>query len=159
MRQYDEVMDVPTEFERLNEIRYAAIVLAVSDLGDAFRARERLITNINGTILAAGLCNYHATYKAWPSDLSPVYSVGAIKRFDFDPYDRDYGRMRYMRISSKRALDTDYGRVWVTGCMLYALGRDHTDDGAVVSSIDGGSGEIIIWPPTRQLAREEKLID
>lgn len=160
MRQFDEVMDLPTEFERLNEIRYAAVVLAVNDLGDAFHARERLITNINGTMFSAGLCGYHATFGDWPPDLSPVYSVFAIKRFDFDPYNKDYGRLKYKRLSSKRALDTtDYGRVWVTGCLLYALGRDHSDDGASTASIDGGSGDLLIWPPTRQLAREEKLIE
>lgn len=159
MRQYDEVMDIPTEFERLNEIRFAAIVLAVSDLDEAFRARERLITNINGTIFSAGLCDYHSTFGAWPANLAPVYSVGAIKRFDFDPYHREYGRLRYKRLNSKRALDTDYGRIWVDGCMLYAIGRDHTDDGATVASIDGGSGELVIWPPTRQVARDEKLLD
>ena len=159
MRQYDTMMNMPTEFSRLNQIRFAAVQLAVQDLTEAFEARERLITNLNGTMFSAGLCAYHKRYGSWPNDLSPVYSVDAIKRFDFDPYHKEYGRLTYKLLRSRRALDTEYGRVWLTGCMLYALGRDHTDDGVTESSNDGSTGELVLWPPVRELAREEKLID
>lgn len=159
MRQYESMMNMPTEFSRLNAVRFAAVHLAVQDLKEAFRSRERLIANFNGTMLSAGLCGYHETYGGWPVDLSPVYTVFAIKRFDFDPYNKEYGRLNYRKLSSRRAVDTEYGRVWLTGAMLYALGQDHADDGVTESSNDGSTGELVLWPPVRQLARDEKLID
>lgn len=159
MRQYDELMDLPTEFSRLNKIRFAAIVQMVNDLDDAFRARERLVANINGTILSAGLCGYRRTFQEWPSTLAPVYAVFAIKRFDFDPYHTGYGSFVYRRLSSRRAIDTDYGQVWAEGCMLYSVGADHKDDQGTTSSVDGASGDLLVWPPARQLARTEGLLD
>jgi len=159
MRQYEDMMNMPTEFSRLNEVRFAAVHIAVQDLKEAFQSRERLISNFNGTMFSAALCAYHTTYGSWPTDLAPIYSVFAIKRFDFDPYHKEYGRLSYRKLSSRRAVDTEYGRVWLTGCMLYALGRDHSDDNVTTSSNDGSTGELVIWPPIRQLARDEKLID
>jgi hypothetical protein len=159
MRQYEDMMNMPTEFSRLNEVRFAAVHLAVQDLQEAFQSRERLITNLNGTMFSSGLCAFHTTYGAWPKDLSPVYSVFAIKRFDFDPYHKEYGRLSYRKLNSRRAVDSMYGRVWLEGCMLYALGRDHTDDNVTTSSNDGATGELVVWPPVRQIARDEKLLD
>jgi hypothetical protein len=159
MRQYDSSMDIPTEFSRLNEIRFAAIVEMVNDLDDAFLARERLVANINGTIISAGLCGYHQTYKEWPKTLAPVYAVFAIKRFDFDPYNKDYSSFIYRQLSSRRAIDSDYGQVWVDGCMLYSLGKNHSDDQGKTSSVESETGDLLLWPPTRQLARNEGLLD
>lgn len=160
MRQHDEgIAATPTEISRLNKVRFASVDLLVRDIDEAFQARERLITNINGTMLAAGLCASRETFKAWPNSLSPIYSVYVIKRFDFDPYNSNYGGFKYRKLNKRRALDSPYGRVWADGALLYALGRDHTDDGASETSNDGASGELVIWPPVRQLARDEKLID
>ena len=159
MRQYDSSMDIPTEFSRLNEIRFAAIVEMVNDLDDAFRARERLVANINGTIIAAGLCGYHQTYNEWPKTLAPVYAVFAIKRFDFDPYNKDYSTFVYRQLTSRRAVDSDYGQIWVNGCMLYSLGMNHSDDQGRSSSVESETGDLLLWPPTRALARNEGLLD
>ena len=159
MRQYDSSMDIPTEFSRLNEIRFAAIVEMVNDLDDAFRARERLVANINGTIVSAGLCGYHQTFQEWPTTLAPVYAVFAIKRFDFDPYNKDYGKFVYKRLGSRRAVDTDYGQVWATGCMLYSVGKNHSDDQGRSSSVESETGDLLLWPPARQLARNEGMLD
>jgi len=160
MRQFDPMMDLSTEFSRLNKVRFAAIVLAVQDLDEAFRAREKLVSNINGTILSSGLCFQYRTYGAWPQSLAPVYAVAAVKRFDFDPYHKDYGRLVYKRLSSSRAINTEYfGQLRIEGCMLYALGQDHFDDGCTDSSTDGTSGDLMLWPPVRQLARDQGELD
>jgi hypothetical protein len=159
-RQFDPVMDLPTEFSRLNEIRFAAIILTTSDLEQAFRSRERLIANINGTIISSGVCGYYATFNnEWPATLAPVYSVFAIKRFDFDPFDKGYGRFVYRFLNARRSIDTDYGQLWLEGCMLYAVGLDHADGGGVSSSVDGAIDDMLLWPPARQVAREEGKLD
>ena len=152
-------MDIPTVYSKLNRVRFAAVQLAVCDLEAVFRVREALITNINGTIYSAGLCGYYKTFKAWPSDFSGIYSVYAPKRFDFDPYDKDYGELIYKKLSGKVSVESTYGQIQIEGCMLHTLGRDHIDDKGTESTSDGAVGDIVVWPPLRQLARDAKLID
>jgi hypothetical protein len=159
-RQFEEIMNLPTAYSRLNEIRFAAVQLAVRDLEKVFFAREQLITNINGTIFSAGLCGYKRTFGEWPRDLAPIYSVYSVKRFDFDPYDSGYGGLTYKQLSRKMTVASpSYGQLRIDGCVLYALGRDHIDDEGAESTSDGAVGDIVVWPPLRQLARDAKLID
>ena len=164
MRQFEPVIDIPTEFSGLNEVRYAAIRLAVQDLEEVFFARERLVSDINGTIYSAGLCGYYRQYGKWPVDLSPVSPTYAMKRFNFDPYNPNYGGLVYILLRSRKAVETlRYGQLWVDGCMLYTLGRDNIDDGAQGGtqkvSDNGEIGDLLVWPPARQLAREQGKIN
>ena len=154
MRQFEAIMDLPNEFSGLNEVRFAAIRLAVQDLEEVFFARERLVSDINGTIYSAGLCAYYRQYNKWPVDLSPVAPTYAMKRFNFDPYDMNYGGLIYAKLRSRKAIESlRYGQLWIEGCMLYAIGRNNIDDGAQEVSDNGEIGDLLIWPPTRQLAR------
>ena len=83
----------------------------------------------------------------------------APKRFDFDPYDKGYGSFVYRYFGNdRRPIDTPYGRVWATGCVLYARGGDHADDGFTEHDPTGEAGDLVLWPPVRALAREEGLI-
>ena len=56
-------------------------------------------------------------------------------------------------------MDTDYGRIEVDECVLYARGRDHEDSSFRESSLDGLTGDMIVWPPLRQLGRDQGVID
>ncbi|MGA1399222.1 MAG: hypothetical protein ACO38P_02420, partial [Phycisphaerales bacterium] len=102
MRQYDAMQDLATELSRTNEVRYAAVVLSILDIQSLFSLRNRLICEINGTILSAGLCGYKATFNAWPDLPAKYYAVFAPKRFDFDPYDKGYGSFVYRYLGSDR---------------------------------------------------------
>lgn len=160
MRQFEAIMDLPNEFSGLNEVRFAAIRLAVQDLEEVFFARERLVSDINGTIYSAGLCAYYRQYGKWPVDLSPVSPTYAMKRFNFDPYDMDYGGLVYRLLRSRKAIETlRYGQLWVDGCLLYTRGRNNIDDQADSVSDNGEIGDLLIWPPSRQLAREQGKIE
>jgi hypothetical protein len=159
MRQYDAMQDLATELSRTNEVRYAAVVLSILDIQSLFSLRNRLICEINGTILSAGLCGYRATYNAWPDLPAKYYAVFAPKRFDFDPYDKGYGSFVYRYLGSdRRPIDTPFGRVFATGCVLYARGGDHADDGFTEHDPTGEAGDLVLWPPVRALAREEGLV-
>lgn len=160
LKQYDPIQDLPSEFSRINEIRYAVVVESIADMTALFAARNRLIVEINGTVVSAGLCAYHAEYGNWPSDLEKAYVTYIPKRFDFDPFDKGYGRFQYTFLRSRsQAVDTDFGRINAEGCILYARGQDHQDDEAREGSLDGSAGDMIIWPPIRAIARDESLID
>ncbi|MAJ46644.1 MAG: hypothetical protein CBC35_05010 [Planctomycetes bacterium TMED75] len=158
-RQFEGIMDLPNEFSKLNEIRYAAIRLAVTDLEEIFFARERLVSDINGTIFSAGLCAFHQQYQKWPRDLAPVAPAYAMKRFNFDPYNTEYGEMVYVLLNARKPIETRFGQLWAEGCLLYTLGRDNIDAGARQVSDNGEIGsDLLLWPPTRQLAREQGKI-
>ncbi|MHC4833158.1 MAG: hypothetical protein ACYTFH_04545 [Planctomycetota bacterium] len=160
MRQYDPMQDLDTELSRTNEIRYAAVVLSILDIQSLFPLRNRLIAEINGTVLSAGLCGYNRSFGVWPDLPAKYYAVFAPKRFDFDPYDKTYGDFVYSYLGSDRKpIDTPWGRVWATGCVLYALGDDHTDDGFTDHDPTGETGDFVLWPPTRALARDEGLLN
>jgi hypothetical protein len=160
IRPYDPIQNVPTEFSRLNEVRYAIIAESIADLQSLFDLRDRLIVEINGTVLGCGLCGYRAERGTWPDDVEKAYVRYIPKRFDFDPFDKGYGRFLWTYLGSrKEAVDTDYGRLDVDEFVLYARGRDHEDSSIKESSLDGLTGDMIVWPPLRQLAREQGVID
>ena len=160
IRPYDPIQEVPTEFSRLNEVRYAIIAESVKDLENLFDLRLRLIVEINGTILSAGLCGYRTDRNVWPRDIEMAYVKYIPKRFDFDPFDKSYGRFLYEYLGDDReAVDTDYGRLYVENSVAYARGKDHENSDFKEATLDGITGDMIVWPPLRALAREQGLID
>ena len=89
-----------------------------------------------------------------------MYSQNVSKRFDFDPFDREYGRFLYENLDgAEEPVDTDDGRIYVSGCVLYARGQDREDSGFEEASVDGVTGDMIVWPPLRVLARDQGVID
>lgn len=159
MRAYDPLQDLPIELDRTNEVRYAAVLVSILDIQVLFELRRLLIAEINGTILSAGLCGYERNFGVWPDLPAKYYAIYAPKRFDYDPYDRAYGAFLFRYLGTeRRAVDTPWGRVWVTGCMLWARGEGHEDDGGVLHEPEGRSGDLVLWPPLRALARQEGLI-
>ncbi|MCH2160888.1 MAG: hypothetical protein MK085_03330 [Phycisphaerales bacterium] len=160
LKQYDPIQYLSTEISRLNEIRYAVVVESIADMEALFEARNRLMVEINGTVLSAGLCGYYRKHGNWPRDREMAYVTFIPKRFDFDPYDKDYGRMLYRYLGTrKETIDSEMGRLYATGCLLYARGSNNEDYNAQDSIVTGSSGDVVIWPPLRELARQQELID
>ena len=157
VRPYTALHQTPTEFARANPIKYAAVLAMVRDMERAFAWRNVLIAEVNGTIMSAGLCGYYNEFKqTWPKDRERAYAVFFQKRFDFDPYDKEYGRLQYRSLGTERqAIETPLGRIWASGCMVWAMGADNDDDQGLETSNDAAVGDLLIWPPVRALAREE----
>jgi len=160
MRPYDAMQELTPELDRTNEIRYAGVLVTILDIQSLFELRRLLNAEINGTILAAGICGYRNAFGVWPDLPAKYYAVYAPKRFDFDPYDRAYGSFRFRFLGTQRqAIDTPYGRLTVTGCLLWARGENHDDGNAALYDPEGRSGDLVLWPPLRALARQEGLLD
>ena len=71
----------------------------------------------------------------------------------------DYGGLVYTLLRSRTTIETvRYGQLFVDGCLLYTLGRNHIDDRGKEVSDNGAIGDLLLWPPTRQLAREQGKI-
>jgi len=155
----DKLLDNPTVISRTNGTRYAMVLLAVKDLERVFALRQRLNAELNGTVLAFGLC---ARYRAsgWPTSFDQTYTQFTVKRFDRDPWSPRWGmgsedRWQYERLSAPRDIETDFGRLQVSGAMLYSVGVDGQDGGAVKATMDGVTGDFVAWPALRALARAQ----
>ena len=162
----DSIMQkTSTEISRTNPIKYGIVVTMVRDLARAFAWRDAVIAEVNGTVVAAGLCGYYRDFKnTWPKSPERAYAVSIPKRFDFDPYEKSDAKskmvphLKYRALSARQAISTPYGPVWATGCMLWAIGANHEDDNGATHSVDGSVGDLVLWPPVRALARQEGLL-
>lgn len=154
MRPFDPMMALPTELSRTNEVKYAAVVLSARDIESLFELRRRLTEEFCGTVVGAGLCGYWSQFDAWPNDIEKAYAQFFPKRFDFDPYDSDYGRMRYEELGSRtKGVDSEYGRVDVTGCIVYGRNGDGEFNDASRHAAGGKSDDFVVWPPLRAVSR------
>jgi hypothetical protein len=162
VQEYDPILDIETQFARTNPVRYAAVIYSMEDIEEVFGARNRLVASVNGTALAAGLCAYRRTFAVYPDDKEKLYGQFVRKRItDFDPFDQEYGPLRYALLSRRVSTDTPNGRLWVEAgeCALYSLGEDHTDDRAAAHDPEAGADDYVFWPPIRALSREQGLIE
>jgi len=161
IQEYDPLLDLETEFERTNPVRYAAVIHGTRNLGEIFNLRMRLIMEVNATAVAAALAHYHNSLGTDPNNKEKVYGSPLRKSSDVDPYDTEWAGLQFKRVSSRTAVDTGVGRIWIprgTG-MLWSVGQNHEDDGCEEHTDDGVRGDILIWPPPRALAREQDLIE
>lgn len=161
VQEYDEILAIDPQFERTNQVRYAAVIYALQNIESLFQLRNRLIAEVNGTALAAGLCAYKRELGRYPSHSEQIYSIYVRKTSDRDPYDRQFDHFMYRTVDSRTAVDTPYGRVWVEPgqCLLYSKGQDNEDQRAREHSPDGFTGDKVIWPPMRTLARQQGLME
>ena len=156
------ILAVPPQFERTNPIRYAAVIYSMQDIADVFLVRNQLIASVNGTAIAAGLCTYLKTFGVYPDDKEKLYGQFVRKAItDIDPYDEQFGPLRYKLLSRRTPIDTPFGRLWVEPkqCLVYAIGQNHLDDRAAEHTPDASTGDFVMWPPIRALARQQGKLD
>jgi hypothetical protein len=159
---YDDILVYPTEFERTNQIRYAAVLFSIQDVEKSFDVRFRLMTEVNGTAMAAGLCAYKKTFNTYPAQTEKTYTQFNRRRSDSDPYEKSLGPLRYRPITTRHAINTPMGsKVWIEPgeCVLYGQGQDHTDNAADTHTDDGSAGDMVMWPPIKSLYRAQGLME
>jgi len=161
VQQHDPILDLKTEFERTNPVRYAAVIYSMSDLQDVFTVRNQLIASVNGTAVAAGLCGYRQTYGVYPDDKEKTYGQFVRKLIcDIDPFDESFGRLGYRFLDRAEQIETPLGRIQIAAdeAILYSQGADQTDDRGRQHTDTGLDGDFVIWPPLKVLAREQGLL-
>lgn len=159
IRDYQPLLDYQTQYERTNEIRYAAVIAALRDIDELFGARRQLRTAVNATAICAGMNAYRQQFNNnYPDDIKKTYAQFILKRIDLDAYDRDEGGFGFKFASSPiKILTGQWGFVEVRGPILWSKGRDHESQNATEHRDDGSIGDIVYWPPLRALAREQGL--
>jgi hypothetical protein len=108
------------------------------------------------------LCAYKKTYGVFPDDKEKAYGQFIRKTIsDIDPYDPKFGHLRYRFLVRAEQVDTSLGRVQVDAdeCLLYSKGADQNDGRGRAHTDSGEDGDLVIWPPLKQLARNQGLID
>jgi hypothetical protein len=160
MRFYDSIVERPSEYSRMNPVRYALVSLLVGDLEAAFTLRLRVIAELNGTAVTAGLLGFRADNgKQWPQGLGQLFPIYALKKMDMDPYSRKYGSFQYRDAGDKPiGIDTGWGQVEATGACVWSLGPDHEDGNLGKHDSPDGKGDLVLWPPPRWLAQKAGLI-
>jgi hypothetical protein len=158
VQEYDDILAFQTQFDRTNPIRYAAVIYSMQNLANLFSIRNQLRVEVNGTAMAAGLCAYKREFGTFPDQSEKVYSQFVRRRSDSDPYDKEVAAFHYLFLKSRQALDTQFGRLWIEPdqkqCLLWSVGQDHEDNRASPHTDDGLTGDIVIWPPIKALARQ-----
>ncbi len=160
VQEYDPILALESQFDLTNPVRYAAVIYSMEDIEAVFDARNQLIASVNGTSLAAGLSAYKRTLGVYPDDKEKLYGQFVRKLSDIDPYDEEYGPMRYVLVSRRTPLDALGGRLWIEPgeCLLYCRGGDNLDNRAESHTEDASAGDYVLWPPVRALARRQGLI-
>ena len=157
---FDTLMAMETEFDNTNPVRYAAVAYSLQDIAFLFDVRNELIANVNGTAIAAGISGYKRHYGTYPDDVEKAYSQFFRKISDLDPWSKDNGTYEYRPISTRHALDTDWGRIWIEPgeSIAYAVGQDNEDSRGAKHTDDGMSGDVVVWPPIKAKARQAGLM-
>lgn len=161
MRPYgNPIFSLPTETSRLNPVKYAAVAKLMQDLTKAFDARNVLIANVNGTAFAAAVtARYRADQGRWPQKVEIAIQSDYMRtKMNFDPFDKGYKGFEYRAIAKPKSVDAPVGRIEAPGVLIFAKGMDHESNEVATHSDDGAKGDILLWPPVRELAREQGLL-
>ena len=161
VQEYDPILSVPTQFERTNRIRFAAVIYSMQNIEELFGVRNELLAAVYGTAMAAGVAGYYSNYGTYPADSDMTYAQFVRKRSDRDPFDMEFLPFKYYMTTSRTAIDTLSGRVFLEADygVLYSKGKDHDDDRGEEHTDDGAAGDIVMWPPMKAMLRENGLID
>lgn len=161
IQEHDPILEIETQFDRTNPVRYAAVIFSMQDIESVFKLRTQLIAEVAGTSLAAGLAAHYKSRGEYPDDHEQLYGEFARKISDVDPYDPEFGPLRYILLRGPTAVDTPAGRLRLQkgDCLLYARGQDSSPNRGTVHTPDGAGGDTVFWPPIVALERETGLID
>ncbi len=156
MRHGDPMLLKHTQFDLTNPIRYGAVLFSLQDIEQLFDERPLLVDNINGTALSAGLLAMKIKSGRYPPAVENTHGQTSRQRSNADWFDDDYGIFEYST-ASKQPMDTPYGRIEVSGAVLWSKGQNGVDDRARQHTPDGLRGDLVLWPPPTAVAREQGL--
>lgn len=175
LRPFHPMLEMDSELERSNPVRYAAVILVIRDINALFEQRSILATEINAAAVAAALCGYRNHYGVYPASVKKTYTQFMAKTSNadyFQPlalrtdrdwmlFDTDVGTFHYRRITDRMPIDTPLGRAWIEPgqCVLYSVGGDHEDGGGWRYSGAAPGGDYVMWPPIKMIERNAGLLD
>lgn len=147
-----------SQFEVMNQARFAAMLVAIQDMQRLFDLRDDLVWEVNATASAAALASYVQNRDTYPSAMRLLYGITGSKEYDKDIHDLDRRGFVYRVPKVRKSVDIGRTRVWLEPGigLLYSVGRDGID-GLAARHLDVESGgDLLIWPPAHTLVREHE---
>ena len=185
--QWDVIQEVPTDYARLDKVRFAALDLVIGDVGAVFPMRRQLWVEWVGTRTALAVYGHRLLVAKLPVRLEAV-SPHFIRKIDlmFDPFDKTAKdtagrRLVYMRATIDnmpvgqppqphvfRVFPKVEGvefpnfeaKVMEGQFVLYSAGPDGNQNGMTKATqmVKDDYGDYLLWPPVLSLMRQN-LID
>ncbi|MBM4113494.1 MAG: hypothetical protein FJ253_09035 [Phycisphaerae bacterium] len=163
MGPFDPIQEIDTVLSKTNPTKYAAVMLTVTDMTATFELRRRLIAEVNGTAMAAGLSAFRRAEGSWPNLGAMVFPTYAMKRMSYDPFVKHLdgrnmptqGVLSYRMLSSPTKVVTEWGDLQLSDFVLYALGFNLHDDDGFEHTRDGKGGDLVLYPALRAVARQQ----
>ena len=166
IREYNQLLSIGSEFDKANAMRYAGVLISIENIQELFSVRNNLRVAVYGTAVSAAICAFKKDTGVYPASIdnrvSGLYGGYVSRRIDKDPYNyrkdlKGLDSFRYRLLKERTSLDVGTTRVWLpkgTG-LLYSIGSDQEDGLGSEHAVDDSTADIIIWPPTKALVREE----
>jgi hypothetical protein len=181
---FDRLMAVPSAYEKLSPVRFAAIKAAVPDLGDLFGLKQVMDAQLVGTRDALGMVAFRQANRAMPPSLAALRPrfVRNIGSDAFNATGRENGgeppMQFFVPIRDTRARfgpretprpheinvftpggETNFrARVGQDEFVLYSVGpngKAEWADNATGVPVSNSIGDLLLWPPFISLYRAE----
>jgi len=186
LNQWDPIMELPTDYARLDKVQFAALDLVMGDVGQAFPKRRELKAELIGTRTALACYGYRLVQNTLPVGLESVVPVFVPRvNLMIDPFDKnakeDAGRrMAYLRAEVDnmavggqpkpmvirvfpKIAGVDYpnfeAKVLLNQYVVYSAGPDGNQTGVsrATQMIKDDHGDYLIWPPVLSLVRQYRI--
>ncbi len=157
---HSPILDIKSEFAATNPVRYAAVLYSMQNVEELFTKRDRLVLEVNGTSLAAGLCAHKVSRGSYPNRIENMHGEFVRKSMNVDPYDFLLGDLKYELLTRRKSIDlAGNKRLWIEPgeALLWGRGLNVEDDRATLHTDDGSQGDIVIWPPIKAVARQQNI--
>ena len=167
---FDPSLGLPSEYAKLDKVRFAALEQLVGNLGELFDVRRQLIAEIRGTRTALGVAGFRRLNKDFPPALTAIRPA-LVDQIEGDPFERS-GKPPVYFVPGKRPNDTGTTHeiavfpgegqpnfsVVVSNdtFVLFFTGPDGAPNGArrATQTVEDPRGDYLIWPPVLSLLRE-----
>lgn len=184
--QWDPLQELPTDYARLDKVRFAALDLVMGDVGQVFPMRRALRAEWVGTRASLGVYAYWLSLGSFPprvESIAPRF-VGKVSLMD-DPFDKDAKEDRGHRLAFVRAAVDNVGtdgvrkpvvirvfpkvsgvelpnfeaKVMAGQFVMYSAGPDGNQNGGsrATQMIRDEHGDYLVWPPVLSLVRQYRI--
>jgi hypothetical protein len=82
---FDPIMQTPTDYSRMDRLRFAMIEQMVRPAGELFALRTTFVTQLGGLRSALAVVGYRSVQKQWPPNLNAV-QPRFVQKLDYDPW-------------------------------------------------------------------------
>lgn len=160
IQEYSQMLGMETEYDKTNATRYAAVLFVVNDIMEVFELRKLLLSEVRATIVSGSLCTYRIEHQGkYPAKIVALYPDPLFKQQSIDVFNEDLLAFQYRKLTKRTAFDIGIDRIWVEPgqCLLYSFGPNLEDDRKIEGNpVHGEETDIIYWPPTKSLIRDQE---